>query len=146
MARWSAPNVVGLLLAVTRGREHLQPETLKEVLESAGVALPAALPDLAAADMVKLVLAVSGLGASDLLDVVAKETAIRLSDFSLPNLLLVTQGLVQGLDPSHEALWQVLGFWPEKLVARPAGPGAPVERGLLSTDQLIKLAVAAFPV
>jgi len=142
---WAVADLVKLLLAVTRGKEHLRPEAREALLASAGSALTSELPDLAAVELVKLLLGLAGLGGSALLEATAKEAAIRLPDLSLPHLLLVTQGLAQGLSPEHPALLQALEFWPGKLKGAGGGASKGSTDAGLSADQLTKLVVATSP-
>lgn len=147
---WAAEELVKLLLAMAKSKEHLRPDIRATLLLEAGAVVAPRLASLAVPDLVKAAVAAGGLGESALLEAAAKEAAIRLPDLSLPHLLLVTQGLAQGLRPDHAVMQQVLEFWPEKLQggaadSLEAASGA-VGLGALTGDQLMKLAVATAPV
>jgi len=143
--------VVRLLLAAVKGKGALTADTQASLLSAASDVLAPQMGELAAVDLVKLLLAVSGFGASALLESTAKEAVIRLADLSLTHLLLVTQGLAQGLDPTHTCLQQALEFWTSKLKAMAAaqvaagGPKGVDASRQLTVEQIVKLVVALAP-
>jgi len=151
---WNASELTKLLLAVAKGKEHANPDVVESLFSAAeGVLTPAVLADLSAGDVAKVVLAASSLwrsttsGASvatrtlGLLGVAAGEVAMRLSDFSVPQMLLITQGLALGLAADHGALPKVLEYWQEKLRA-----GKKVaDSAKLALDQVAKLAISLMP-
>jgi len=142
--KWAVPDLVRLLLAVARGKEHLKPDSKEVLLTSVGSRLAPNFADMAVAELVKVLVASSGLGASTLLQAAAKEVVIRLSDLSLPQLLLITQGFAQGLAANDVALQQLLEFWPGKL--KGVGAASKTMDAGLSADHLAKLLVAVSPI
>jgi len=143
---WPVADVIRLLLAATKGRDHLG-EANREALTKAEALVAPQLPELAAADVVKVALAASGHGPgsggpSELLRLAAKEAVIRLPDFAPEQLFLVTEGLARGLDGGHASLLELMRRWRE-LLAKVRKPGK--VPGQLAADQLVKLALALEP-
>merc|ERR1712226_491465 len=66
-------------------------------------------------DLVKLVLAAACYGESPFMESLASEVSKRLSDFVPAHLMLLTQGLIQGLGVSHQLLAGVFDYWIEFL-------------------------------
>eukprot|EP00927_Polykrikos_kofoidii_P061318 TRINITY_DN56162_c0_g1_i1.p1 TRINITY_DN56162_c0_g1~~TRINITY_DN56162_c0_g1_i1.p1 ORF type:complete len:978 (+),score=193.32 TRINITY_DN56162_c0_g1_i1:99-3032(+) len=113
---WPVTDIIRFLLAVSKTKDQLLPITLDSLLEHAAKTLSPAQLDVA--DLAKLALAAAALGGSSvLLEVVAARITSRVDEFTLSQLLLATQGLVQGLGLQHEAVGKLLVVWPRFLTA-----------------------------
>lgn len=153
MARtWSTSDLVRFLLAVAKAKGALDPADKAELLRQAATALTPELSKLASADLVKLCLAIAGDGRTDLLEAAATEAVQRrISGFPSAQLLILTQGLVQGLGAGHPLLTQLVGFWAETIKETSKPPGDSddevtkrrrelEQRNKLSADHLVQLA------
>lgn len=147
---WPTSDLVRLLLAVAKAKGALDPGDRAELLRRAAVALTPELGSLPAADLVKLVLAVASDGRSELLEAAAEEAVgQRISSFPSAQLLILTQGLVQGFGGSHPTVQRLVDFWAELLKDAGAGDSDDEinkrrreleQRGRLSADHLVQLA------
>jgi len=113
---WPSSDFVRLLLALAKAKGALDPRDRAELLREAAIALTPALGTLPSADIVKLALALTADGRTDLLEATAREAVNqRISGFPAQQLLILTQGLVQGLGGFHELVQSLVGFWAELL-------------------------------
>lgn len=154
---WQTSDLVRLLLAIAKAKGALNPANKAELLQRAAVALTPELGGLPAADLVKLVFAIAGDGCSQLL-VAAAEEAVerRISSFPSAQLLILTQGLVQGLGGGHSLVRRLAEFWTESLKETGVGADSDDEitkrrreleqRMRLSADHLVQLARVTAPV
>lgn len=149
---WPTTDLVRLLLAVAKAKGALDPQDKAQLLQQAAIALTPELSTLAAADIVKLCLAIAGDGRSELLVAAATEAVERrISVFPAAQLLILTQGLVQGLGGAHPLVAQLADFWAETLKEtgrKPSDSDDEVtkrrreleQRTKLSADHLVQLA------
>jgi len=114
---WPTGELVRLLLAVAKAKGLLQGAPEKALLlKSAAVALRPQLGSLAAPDVIRLALAVASDGKSDLLEAAAEEAVERrVSSFQPAQLMILTQGLVQGLGKDHKSVKSLVDYWTESL-------------------------------
>lgn len=136
-SKWPVEAMVRLLLALVKTKEHMQSEVREALLRDAISAIGPKLKQMEAAEILKVALAASGHGSAAFMEVVAKEVAIIMMDVALPQLLLFTQALSQGLVPGHSVLQQVLSLWADKL--KVGG------KWFHEIENLVKLAQAATP-
>eukprot|EP00927_Polykrikos_kofoidii_P021948 TRINITY_DN20637_c0_g1_i1.p1 TRINITY_DN20637_c0_g1~~TRINITY_DN20637_c0_g1_i1.p1 ORF type:complete len:937 (-),score=207.08 TRINITY_DN20637_c0_g1_i1:47-2857(-) len=131
---WSAGDLIRLLLAAAKAKGGpIQEDAKAALLQGAAVVITPQLSSLAAIELVKLVLAVACHGSSPLMEAAGKEVLARLSDFLPAQLLLLTQGLVQGLGSTHPTLVGVLDFWFE-LISEAATGGSEEYNPLAELD------------
>lgn len=148
---WPASDLVRLLLAIAKTKGATNPEDRAQLLRRAAGVLTPELGAMVSADLVKLVLAIAGDGLSPLLEAAAEEAvASRISGFPPQQLLILTQGLVQGLGGAHTHVRKLAEFWTESI--RDAGGGGDSgdevtkrrreleQRNRLSADHLVQLA------
>jgi len=136
-AGWSVHDLLKVLLAFSSTKGQLRPEVLAAFMEAASGVIKPKLKSFEMTDLLKLTLAAASFGSTSLLEAAAKEVAVCMSDLALPQLLLLTQTLSQGLPPDHVVLQQLVGFWSDKLKAGGAY--------FHEVDNLVKLAVACTP-
>lgn len=147
---WPTSDLVRLLLAVAKAKGALDPTAKAHLLHCAAAALQPELGGLPAADLIKLILAIAGDGSSELLEAAAQEAVVnRISSFPAAQLMILTQGLVQGLGGGHDLVRKTVDFWGESLKdAMADGSDDEVtkrrreleQRGRLSADHLVQLA------
>jgi len=113
---WPVSDLVRLLLAVAKAKGALKPELKAQLLKKASVVVAPELGNMAGPDLIKLILAIASDGKSELL-VSAAEEAIqrRISNFPPAQLMILTQGLVQGLGAGHSLMRQLVDFWVQTL-------------------------------
>lgn len=149
--QWPSSDLVRLLLAAAKAKGALQPEDKSLLLQKVAVAVTPELSKLPAADLIKLVLALAADGRSDLLEAAAEEAVRRrVSGFPGAQLLILTQGLVQGLGAAHGLCRELADFWAQSLKDTKGGNDSDDEvnkrrreleqRGRLTADQLVQLA------
>lgn len=157
---WPLSDLVRLLLAVAKAKGALNSDDKRELLRRAAVAVTPELGSLPAPDFIKLVLAVAGDGRSELLEAAAEEAVKRISNFPAAQLLILTQGLIQGLGGAHGHVRKLVDFWVESLKDSGVGSGGGMDsddevnkrrreleqRSRLSADQLVQLARVTSPV
>eukprot|EP00928_Gymnodinium_smaydae_P000041 TRINITY_DN1001_c0_g2_i1.p1 TRINITY_DN1001_c0_g2~~TRINITY_DN1001_c0_g2_i1.p1 ORF type:complete len:942 (+),score=260.03 TRINITY_DN1001_c0_g2_i1:132-2957(+) len=163
-ASFATPDLLRLLLALAKAKGgSLQEDAKASLLSGAAAAVAPQLPTMATTELVKLVLSVACYGSSELLQAAASQVTMRLSDFPPPQLLLLTQGLFQGLGGAHPTSLAIVDYWAELLreVAAAADEARKaqneddacvgarrreLERArALSADQLVKLAQISAP-
>jgi len=158
-ANWPVTDLVRLLLAVAKAKKALEPGEKADLLKRVAVVVTPELGTLLAADVIKLVLAVSGDGRSDLLEAAAEEAIERrISGFPPAQLLMLTQGVVQGLG-AHDLVRKLTDFWAESLKDSKGSGGAwdsddevtkkrreLEQKSRLSADQLVQLSRVTAPV
>lgn len=135
-ASWDAGHAVRFMLAIARLKDMVEADTLAAFTTQFASPIRTHLPSLDSSDLVKLVLSASTLGRSQLLEELAQATSQQLSKFTQSELLLVTQGLAQGLGWGHVALQDALRFWVGVLAA---GRAASAGSACLAANQRVKL-------
>lgn len=143
MGSWKIADIIQLLLVSAKAKKELTVDVKDRLLREAATYVMPQLSSLASADLIKVVLSVSGEGASPLLLAAAREVFLRLSDFPQGQLLLLTQTLMQGLGAQHDINRQILDFWAEVLGESTEGSTSAAATGGLSADQLVKLGQVA---
>jgi len=145
-------DMIKLLLAFSTLGNSLDDASRKGFLDKAHAVLGKLLPSFALADLVKVVLPASAFGPSELMASAAAEVVIRLDDFALSQLMLVTQALLRGLPPDHRELAKVIQHWSWKLRAGQQRASTVVcsdvfsaTAGQLSVTQLAKLVAGTIP-
>ncbi|CAJ1365923.1 unnamed protein product [Effrenium voratum] len=158
-ATLDALEAVRLLLALTKPKNTGQvPEVpgpvWAQLLKKAADVVRPALPELPAAELIRLALAAKShaLEGKELLETVAKEALKRLAELPQAHLLLLTQGLIS-LGGRHPCLQQICGYWSEVLSEEATSSDnvskrrKEMERGQsLSGDQVAKLAQVLEPI
>mmetsp|Transcript_24282 Transcript_24282/g.53991 ORF Transcript_24282/g.53991 Transcript_24282/m.53991 type:complete len:858 (-) Transcript_24282:63-2636(-) len=139
IAGWAADDAVRLLLSLTPSAERLAPQIREALLNSVARALPEKLEDLGSAELLRLILAVSGHGFSSLLQASTEELLRRGPEvLTQPQFLIATQGMAQGFREHRLDLFgRVLNLWPGVL-QNSSKPGTE-SVGQLTLDQLEKL-------
>merc|ERR1740120_521265 len=113
---WPATDLVRLLLAIAKAKGALNPSDKAELLERAAESLTPELGTLVAGDLIKLILAIASDGHSALIEAAAQEAiGQRISSFPPAQLLILTQGLVQGLGGAHKLTVELADYWAESL-------------------------------
>lgn len=114
--KFTSADLMRLLLAAAKAKGGAIPEDAKVALVQgvASVLMPQ-LSTLGSNELVKLVLAVACYGASPFMEASGKEVSNRLSDFLPAHLILLTQGLTQGLGASHPTVKGLFDYWSELL-------------------------------
>eukprot|EP00928_Gymnodinium_smaydae_P032371 TRINITY_DN23464_c0_g1_i4.p1 TRINITY_DN23464_c0_g1~~TRINITY_DN23464_c0_g1_i4.p1 ORF type:complete len:974 (+),score=269.93 TRINITY_DN23464_c0_g1_i4:93-2924(+) len=147
-ARWPEGSLVKLLLALARLKTPLPKEVQDEVMRSVARRLQPAR--IANPELLKVALAISGLGSSELLEACAAEIAARAGSFPQSQLLLATQAAVRGLGRASASVRRLLAAWPPLLqmaaeAEAPAKEAAAEEKEVLKDEQLLKLLSAVVP-
>mmetsp|Transcript_9136 Transcript_9136/g.20336 ORF Transcript_9136/g.20336 Transcript_9136/m.20336 type:complete len:908 (-) Transcript_9136:34-2757(-) len=154
--RFQISDLVRLLLAIAKAKGALKPEMKAELLKKASVTMAPELGSMAGPDLIKLILAIASDGKSDLLEEAAAEAIERrISSFQPAQLMILTQGIVQGLGGQHRLIKQLVDFWIQSLrdaanSMRNSGDDDEITRrrqeleqkSRLSADQLVTLAKA----
>lgn len=114
--QWPTTDLVRLLLAVAKAKGALDPSDKSHLLQRAAQVLRPELSVLPAADLIKLILAIAADGRSELLEAAGEEAIEkRISSFPPAQLMILTQGLIQGLGSSHPLVRKLVDFWAESL-------------------------------
>jgi len=139
---WTSSELSRFLLCMVKGKDFIVNEQRQSLLDGITQALAPQIGDLPSMDFVKLVMAVSGFGPSQLLLAVVREAVVRVGDFSTPHLLLVTQGLARALPAEDPSLRQILEYWSTKLQTFSLSQTPGKE---FSAEQVAKLLIALAP-
>uniref|UniRef100_A0A7S2AZ65 Uncharacterized protein n=1 Tax=Alexandrium andersonii TaxID=327968 RepID=A0A7S2AZ65_9DINO len=134
---WGMDDVSKLLLALCKAKAGADGPSVANLYGRAAEALFPKLPSMSDAQLIKVTLAFGRVpSCKEFLEAVAAEAVNRASNLPLPQLLLLTQGLVP-LGGEHASFVKMLDFW---------ASGADAAKVQLSADQLAKLAQVVAPV
>jgi len=124
LGTWPPQEAIRLLLALAKPKTQPTGEANSsetnplwaKLLQKAAAVVRPTLPELPAAELIRLALAAKSHAAQgqDLLEVVAAEALKRLSELPQAHLLLMTQGLI-ALGGAHPSVRSICDFWGEVL-------------------------------
>jgi len=134
---WSMDDMSKLLLALCKAKAGTGGPSVANLHGRAAEALFPKLPSMSDTQLIKVTLAFGRVpSCKEFLEAAAAEAVNRASNLPLPQLLLLTQGLIP-LGGEHPLFVKVLEFWAS------GADGAKVQ---LTADQLAKLAHVVAPV
>jgi hypothetical protein len=137
---WTTDDVMKLLLAAAKVRDDMTPASNQALLTAALEWLRPRMHSMSGKNIVKLVLAVSGSGHDELLELLGGVVANRMLEIPHTQLALVMQGLSQGLPANHDTFHSAVKAWPALFEAN-VGIG----NNRLSPDDVAKVAQTLGP-